>query len=482
MIHPDERIPRPSRRKYRLVNNLGEKARLHLAHADLTVRRHPKTFSAIVTAVLGLSGVTAFGVAPLSMVDSTPKNIQMVTESVSPEGLAEQAEALAEYEMLLHRSDLTRSTDTADTLLRRLGVSDPEASAFLRKDPVARTILSGRPGKMLRAVTESTPGGGELQELIARGPAADKDKLGSHFTRITVRRNEQGLTATSEQVPLQVETRSGAATVTTTLFAATDEARMPDNITSQMAEMFDNDINFRKDIRRGDSFAVVYETMTADGEPVTWAGTAGRVLAGRFIHRGETYEAVWFQEPGQKGQYYSMQGQGKQKAFMSSPLAFSRVTSGFAMRFHPILQTWRAHLGVDMGAPTGTPVRTVGNGTVNFAGVQNGYGNVVIVGHSAGRETVYAHLSRIDVRKGEKVSQGAVIGAVGATGWATGPHLHFEFKVKGQQVNPAEIARASEANELSPAARARFDVHAKQMHAQLVESISRPVGKLARVE
>jgi murein DD-endopeptidase MepM/ murein hydrolase activator NlpD len=167
---------------------------------------------------------------------------------------------------------------------------------------------------------------------------------------------------------------------------------------------------------------------------------------------------------------------------MSSPLAFSRVTSGFAMRFHPILQTWRAHLGVDLGAPMGTPVRTVGNGVVSFSGVQNGYGNVVVVSHSGGRETVYAHLSRIDVNKGASVTQGALIGAVGATGWATGPHLHFEFKVKGAQVNPAEIARASEASELSPVARARFDLHARQMHAQLVESISRPVGKLARVE
>jgi murein DD-endopeptidase MepM/ murein hydrolase activator NlpD len=463
------------------VNNLGEKARLHLAHADLTVRRHPKTFSAIVTAVLTFSGVTAFGVAPLSMVDSTPRNIQLVTESVSPEGLAEQAEALADYEMLLHRSDLTRSTDTADSLLRRLGVSDPEASAFLRKDSVARTILSGRPGKMLRAVTESTPGGGELQELVARGPASDAARVGSHFTRITVRRTEQGLTALSEQVPMKIETRGGAATVTTTLFAATDEARMPDNITGQMAGMFENDVDFRKDIRPGDSFAVVYETMTADGEPVTWAGAAGRVLAGRFIHGKETHEAVWFQEPGKKGEYYSLKGQGKQKAFMASPLAFSRVTSGFAMRFHPILQTWRAHLGVDLGAPMGTPVHTVGNGVVSFSGVQNGYGNVVVVTHSGGRETVYAHLSRIDVNKGATVAQGALIGAVGATGWATGPHLHFEFKVKGAQVDPTQIARASEASELSGPARVRFDQQSRQLHAQLLDSI-RPVGKLARVE
>src|SRR3990167_1397835 len=126
------------------------------------------------------------------------------------------------------------------------------------------------------------------------------------------------------------------------------------------------------------------------------------------------------------------------------------------MRFHPIHKTWRAHLGVDFGAPTGTPVRTVGEGVVNFAGVQNGYGNVVQIQHAGDRQTVYAHLSRIDVRKGQRVEQGQLIGAVGATGWATGPHLHFEFKVKGQQVDPMVVARASEALQLSPQALASF--------------------------
>ena len=124
------------------------------------------------------------------------------------------------------------------------------------------------------------------------------------------------------------------------------------------------------------------------------------------------------------------------RAFLASPMEFSRVTSGFAMRFHPILQTWRAHLGVDYGAPTGTPVRTVGDGVVEFAGVQNGYGNVVQVEHGNDRSTLYAHLSRIDVRKGQRVEQGQRIGAVGATGWATGPHLHFEFRVNGEHQDP----------------------------------------------
>ncbi|MFM2052445.1 MAG: hypothetical protein RL456_482 [Pseudomonadota bacterium] len=462
------------------MNNLGEKARLHLAHADLTIRRHPKTFSAIFTAILTFSGVTAFGVAPLSMVESAPSNVQIVTQTVAPEGLEEQAEALAEYEMLLHRADLTRSTDTADTLLRRLGVSDPEAAQFLRKDPVARTILSGRPGKMLRAITESTPGGGQLQELVVRSPASESARAQTHFTRITVKRTDAGLGAITEQVPLQVEVRSGAATVSTSLYAAADEARLPDGITNQMAEMFGNDIDFRREVSRGDQFSVVYETLTADGEPITW-GSTGRVLAARYINGKESHDAIWFQEPGSKGAYFSADGKSKAKAFLASPLAFSRVTSGFAMRFHPIMQTWRAHLGVDYGAPTGTPVRTVGNGTVDFAGVQNGYGNVVIVKHSGDRATVYAHLSRIDVRKGQSVGQGDSIGAVGATGWATGPHLHFEFKVKGAHVDPMQIARAAEATELSPAARVRFDQHVRRMQEEIAGAI-RPTGKLARME
>ena len=126
-------------------------------------------------------------------------------------------------------------------------------------------------------------------------------------------------------------------------------------------------------------------------------------------------------------------------------MEFSRVTSGFAMRFHPILHQWKAHLGVDYGGAIGTPVRTVGDGVVEFAGEQNGFGNVVIVKHNNTDETLYAHLSRIDVRPGQSVDQGQRIGAVGATGWATGPHLHFEFRVNGVHQDPVQIARRSDA-------------------------------------
>ena len=199
-----------------------------------------------------------------------------------------------------------------------------------------------------------------------------------------------------------------------------------------------------------------YDALLADGEPVTWGNAAGRVLAARFINKDKVHDAVWFQEAGRKGAYYDLNGRSKTRSFLASPLAFSRVTSGFAMRFHPILQKWRAHLGVDFGAPTGTPVRTVGDGVVTFAGQQNGYGNVIQIQHSGNRMTVYAHLSRVDVRRGQHVEQGARIGAVGATGWATGPHLHFEFKLSGHQVDPMTIARASDSQVLSPQALAQF--------------------------
>jgi murein DD-endopeptidase MepM/ murein hydrolase activator NlpD len=153
-------------------------------------------------------------------------------------------------------------------------------------------------------------------------------------------------------------------------------------------------------------------------------------------------------------------------------LAFSRVTSGFKLRFHPILQTWRAHLGVDYAAPVGTPVRSVGDGVVEAAGQQGGYGNVVTVSHRNGHKTLYAHLSRIDVRVGQNVSQGQSLGGVGATGWATGPHLHFEFRVNGKHQDPLTLARQSEAIPVSEAALPQFRQHAVQAQKDMAAAAS----------
>ena len=252
--------------------------------------------------------------------------------------------------------------------------------------------------------------------------------------------------------------------IRSSLFAATDDSNIPDSIAVQLAELFSGDIDFRRALRKGDRFSVVYETLEADGEPLR----TGRVLSAEFVNNGKSHEAVWFQEAGSKGAYYSLAGDSLRRAYLSAPLEFSRVSSGFAMRFHPILQKWRAHLGTDFAAPTGTAVRTVGDGVVEFAGVQNGFGNVIFIKHRKEHVTVYAHLSRIDVKKGESVSQGETIGAVGSTGWATGPHLHFEFRVDGKQQDPMTIAKSSEAAApISAASRPAFDRMAALMRTQL---------------
>ncbi len=432
------------------------------------VARHPRGLaSAVVVSLTGFAA-TAFGIAPIAP-DAANLTRTVLSESVPLDSIAAQLDQLAEHELTLYRGDLTRRSDTADSLLRRLNADDDEMAQFLRRDPTARKLLDGRPGKMVQIRTDAQ---GHVNELVARYPAQSTQQFSTHFTRLRVERVSGVLQASTETVPLETQVRLGSGTIESSLFAATDDARIPDAIATQMVEMFSTEIDFHRELRKGDRFTVIYEALTADGEPITWASgdeMTGRVVASEFVNRGQSHSAMWFAEPaaGSKGAYFGLDGKSKRHTFLGSPLAFSRITSGFAMRMHPIMHTWRAHRGVDYGAPSGTPVRSVGDGVVDFAGWQNGYGNVVQIKHSNDRATTYAHLSRIDVRKGQRIDQGAMIGAVGATGWATGPHLHFEFKVKGEQQNPLAMAKASEAVAISPTAKAQFDRLALQARSEL---------------
>jgi len=403
---------------------------------------------------MGLGGFTvaAFGLAPL-MPDAAALPQRSLSESVQPDGLDAQLDALASQSLALHRSTISRGTDNADTLLLRLGVADAAASTFIRNDLLARRLIQGRGGKLVQATADAN---GHLQQLVARYPAENAEQRQTHFTRLTLDKVNGRWQSKLETAALESSVRLGSGTIRSSLFAATDEAGLPDAVATQVAEIFSTDIDFHRELRKGDTFSVVYEALSADGELVPWNEGAGRVLAAEFVNGGRTHQAVWFVDSQGRGAYFGPDGVSRKRAFLASPLAFSRVTSGFAMRFHPLLQSWRAHLGTDYGAPTGTPVRVVGDGVVHFAGRQNGYGNVVEVRHGNDRSTLYAHLSRIDVRKGQRLEQGETIGAVGATGWATGPHLHFEFRVNGVHRDPQLIAKASEAVALAPADRSRF--------------------------
>jgi murein DD-endopeptidase MepM/ murein hydrolase activator NlpD len=446
------------------VQNRLQQFKASVQRAEAFAARHPRTLTASVVGLLSCFAVTAFGIAPLAP-DAAELPKRTVVETLATPDIEAQLDELAAHSIGLTRAEATRTSDTPDSLLRRAGAFDATAAAFLRADPLARRIFQGRAGKMVHMTADAS---GQVQKIIARFPAEKAEQQASHFTRLTIERDGSTFRARTEAVPFETQVALGSGSIRTSLFAATDDASIPDAIASQMADMFSGDIDFHRELRKGDRFSIVYETLTADGEPVTWDGGTGRLLAGEFTNNGRTYSAVWFRDSATgKGSFYGLDGQSKRRAFLASPMEFSRITSGFAMRLHPILNTWRQHNGIDYGAPTGTAVRSVGDGTVEMAGWQNGFGNVVKIRHAGDRETVYAHLSKIDVKKGQRIEQGQRVGAVGMTGWATGPHLHFEFHAGGRITDPRAIARASEAITLPSYAKAQFQQVVASVKTQL---------------
>ena len=418
--------------------------------------------AALLVALAGF-GATAFGVA-VSIPEAAVGSLQLVDEPVVPLNIDLQFEALASHRLDFYRDDVTRIGDTVPSLLARLNVTDPLASQFLRTDAASRALIDGRPGKSVRARVDTS---GRLVELIARYAALDRTRSGSHFSRLRIELVAGRLISIVETAALAPLVKVGSGTVGSSLFASTDAAGIPEAVASQMADVLSGDIDFHRDLRHGDAFAVVYEVLAADGESVTWSHSPGRLVAAEFVNRGRQHSAVWYQESGTKGGFYSFDGKSKRRAFLASPLEFSRVSSGFSSRMHPMLKLWQQHQGVDYAAPSGTTVRCVGDGMVEFTGPRNGYGNVVEVRHSGGRTTLYAHLRRIDVRNGQRVERGDRLGTVGATGWATGPHLHFEFKVGGVPRNPARLAQWSDTAQIGPGREPDFEAWAKGFQGQV---------------
>ena len=419
-----------------------------------SLARHPRRVMAGIGALLLGTGVTAFGIAPLAP-DASLLPVQQVVEELALPPLTETG-LLSSGSMTLYRSDTIRRDDTPQSLLQRLGVRDPEALGLLRNDGMARQLFEGRAGKLVTVETNEQQ---HLLRLKARWLPDDSRE----FQRLVIERSGTGLRSRVETGELTVQAQLASGEIRSSLFAATDAAELPDSVAVQLAEMFASDIDFRRDLREGDRFAVVYESLEADGEPMR----AGRVLSAEFVNNGKSHDAVWFEEPGLKGAYYGFDGQSSRKSYLASPLEFSRVSSGYGIRFHPISGKQKAHLGVDYAAPTGTPVRTIADGVVTFAGWQRGYGNTIEVTHRDNQSTLFGHLSRVDVRAGQKVAQGDFIGAVGSTGLSTGPHLHFEFRDKGVHQDPLEIARNSENIPVSAAAKGRFVAAAQAMRQQL---------------
>jgi murein DD-endopeptidase MepM/ murein hydrolase activator NlpD len=297
---------------------------------------------------------------------------------------------------------------------------------------------------------------------------------------LAITRNGNAFDAASAPPPAETRVTLRAGEIRSSLFGTADDIGLPDAVTLALADIFAGDIDFYHDLRRGDRFSVLYETRYVDGEPV---GT-GRVLAAEFENRGTTYRAfLWRGADGTEG-YYAADGKSTRSAFLRSPMEFSRITSGFTQaRFHPILQTWRAHRGTDFAAPTGTAVRATGDGVVTQAGVAGGYGNVVMLKHGGTYSSVYAHLSRFaaGVKAGARVRQGETIGYVGQTGWATGPHLHYEFRIANEARNPMSVALPT-AVPIAPEDRATFDAAVVPLVGELAVAQAMPGARVAAAE
>jgi murein DD-endopeptidase MepM/ murein hydrolase activator NlpD len=407
------------------MNN--EKTRI-LAHLQAVRENRPRHFWAgtLVAGVSLFGMVAAFGTAPDS---GEIRAYQHAVVEPLPLSLTEKH---APLEGAFVREERIQRGDTAASLLSRLGVQDEEAFAFLRRQPETQAIFRQmRPGKV---VTARTGGSGELLSLSfpLNGP---KD------TALVVERHDGRLIANEQALALSAQIQMKSGEIRSSLFAATDAVGMPDSVATQMADIFGGDIDFHRDLRRGDRFSVVYEMLYSQGQPAR----TGRILTAEFVNNGKMFSAIWFESKEGQG-YYTAAGKNIRKAFLRSPLEFSRVTSGFtSSRFHPILQTWRAHKGVDYGAPIGTRVKATGDGIVEFVGKQGGYGNLVVIRHQGRFTTHYGHLNGFasGLRKGTRVSQGDIIGYVGKSGWATGPHLHYEFRINDVHQNPLSVALPS---------------------------------------
>jgi murein DD-endopeptidase MepM/ murein hydrolase activator NlpD len=356
------------------------------------------------------------------------------------------------------RKVTVRRGDTLSGIFSRLRLQ-PNEAYLVSRDKDARILNRLVPGQELKVAADTD---GRLQKLVYE---IDPETL-LKVSRVSGPESSEASFQVARQTrKLEAVTRTAAGTIDSSLFLAAQQAGLSDNMTMQLAAIFGWDIDFVLDIRGGDQFRVIYQEQYLDGHKVR----DGDILAAEFVNRGHTYRALRYTTPEGNTSYYAPDGKNMRKAFLRTPVNFTRISSRFSLgRKHPILNKIRAHKGVDYAAPTGTPVRATGDGKVIFRGWNGGYGKVVMLKHGSKYTTVYGHLSRFAraVKKGSRVKQGQVIGYVGMTGLATGPHLHYEFRVHGVHRNPLTVKLPS-ATAIAPAYREDFQRQAALWVAKL---------------
>lgn len=347
-----------------------------------------------------------------------------------------------------------KSGDSLSGIFGRVDINANQLAELMKISSVKKHLLKIMPGEQIQLDHDFN---GQL--------------LGLHYdidfkTSLLVERSPAGLESTIIEHNIDARPQHTSGTINDSLFLAAQNAGLTDNMTMELAGIFGWDIDFVLDIRKGDSFSLVYEEIYKNGQKIK----DGNILAAEFINRGKSYRAVRYEDPKTKKiAYFSENGKNLRKAFLRSPVNFSYISSKFtSRRYHPVLHKYRSHKGIDYAARRGTPIRSSGEGKVVFRGKKGGYGNVVIIKHGSRYSTLYAHLSKFNrkARRGRKVKQGQVIGYVGSSGLATGPHLHYEFRVNGVHRNPLTV-RFPSAKSISKQHLASFRADTTHLFAQL---------------
>lgn len=317
-----------------------------------------------------------------------------------------------------------RPGDSLARIFSRLGISAGELDRLMHTGGDIARLKRILPGQTLRLAMAD-------DRLLALDYQIDR------LNTLHVTRDEAGFRTRTETRELETRVATASGLIDSSLFLSGMQAGLSDNLIMELAGIFGWDIDFALDIRAGDRFTLLYEEQYLDGEKLG----DGAVLAAEFTNRGKTYRALRYTDPRGRSDYYSPDGRSMRKAFLRTPVDFTRISSRFGSRFHPTLKKRKNHHGVDYAAPTGTPIKAAGDGKIIYRGRKGGYGKTVIIQHGGKYSTLYAHMSRFRTKlhSGSRVRQGQIIGYVGSTGRSTGPHLHYEFRVNGVHRNPLTV-------------------------------------------
>ena len=407
-------------------------------------QRHLAWLAAAVLIPVSLT-VTAYGVVEYGPSETIV--ISKITQQLPTPELAS-----ASSDTPFWREEVIQTGDGLGKIFSKLAINDLQAWEFVRSDPAARALYELSAGRLIRAQT--TPDGRLLQMSYL-------NKAGE---MIQIQRTGDDLRTHIAPAVAEKKTEYKTGVIQSSFYAATDAISLPDAVAQQLIDAFEGKIDFHHNLQKGDQFSIVYETERSNGEVLR----TGRILAAQFINNGKTHEVIWFAAPGAAGAYYDGEGNSSAQSFLSAPVKFSRISSGFSMRFHPVLFTWKSHKGIDYAAPTGTDVLNTADGVVTRVAQESGYGKFVEVQHGEQYSTLYGHLSAHakNLKVGQVIKQGEVLGAVGQTGRATGPHLHYEFKVNGKQVDPLAL-KLPNAKQLDATQLAQFKPFARSIKQQL---------------